>query len=160
MLRKWRDIIMLQSWISLVIFMSMLEATLWYFDYVNFNNSGFRPAGITIWAVLVGTARKVTSKIVLLVVCMGYGIVRPTLGELSKRVNLLTVAYLIATLLLDIFNNIGQINDMTSFERVLLIFPLAILDAITIIWMFTSLNKICTQLLARKQMIKLNMYIW
>jgi len=84
--RNFKDVIMLQIYISVVILLSMLETSLWYFDYVNFNNTGTRPAAITIWAVLFGALRKVISKVVLLLVCMGYGVVKPTLGQDKQKV--------------------------------------------------------------------------
>ena len=85
--RNYKDVIMLQLWICVVLLLSMIETSLWYFDYVNFNNSGIRPATITIWAVLFGAIRKVVAKVVLLLVCMGFGVVKPTLGQDSKKVS-------------------------------------------------------------------------
>ena len=41
---------------------------------------------MTLWAVVVGSARKCISRMLLLVVAMGYGVVRPTLGGLTKKV--------------------------------------------------------------------------
>ena len=35
---------------------------------------------------MVGSARKCISRMLLLVVAMGYGVVRPTLGGLTKKV--------------------------------------------------------------------------
>ena len=65
---------------------SAAVSSLRYFDYVNFNNTGFRPYDVTLWAVMVGSARKCISRMLLLVVAMGYGVVRPTLGGLTKKV--------------------------------------------------------------------------
>ena len=86
LLRNFKDVIVLQICISVVILLSMLETSLWYFDYVNFNNTGTRPAAITFWAVLFGAIRKVVAKVTLLLVCMGYGVVKPTLGQNAKKV--------------------------------------------------------------------------
>ena len=86
--RNYKEVIMLQVYISIVLFLSMLETSLWYFDYVNFNNTGTRPASITVWAVFFGAVRKVTAKVVLLLVCMGYGVVKPTLGKDKNKVGL------------------------------------------------------------------------
>lgn len=57
-----------------------------YFDYVNFNSTGFRPYVTTLYAVLLGSIRKTVSRILVLVVCMGYGVTLPYLGAIQKKV--------------------------------------------------------------------------
>jgi hypothetical protein len=117
-----------------------------YFDYVNFNNTGFRPYDITLWAVMVGSARKCISRMLLLVVAMGYGVVRPTLGGLTKKVTALGGAYFIAACTLDVMTNVGTIDDLTSSARIFLVLPVAVLDAVFILWIFTALSKTLAQL--------------
>lgn len=59
-------------------------------------------------------------------------------------------SYLLACLSLDILQNVGAINDLSSSERVLLVMPVAVLDAIFILWIFTSLSKTVAQLQVRE----------
>ncbi|QDZ20708.1 transmembrane receptor protein [Chloropicon primus] len=156
--RNFKDVIMLQVQISVVLLLSMLETSLWYFDYVNFNNTGSRPAAITMWAVLFGALRKVISKVVLLLVCMGYGVVKPTLGQDKRKILLLTAAYLGATILLDTLSNVGTIDDISDFGRITILLPVAALDGVIIVWVFSSLTKIINKLQNRNQVVKLTMY--
>ncbi|MCO5564262.1 hypothetical protein L7F22_017920 [Adiantum nelumboides] len=156
--RFWRDILQLQNFISLVIALGMCEMTLWYFDYSNFNETGFRPAGITLWAVSVGAIRKTVSRCLLLIVSMGYGVVRPTLGGLSSRVLILGATYFVAVEVFDVIEHVGAINDLAGKEKLLLVLPVAILDAIFIMWIFTSLSRTLEKLLARKLTAKLELY--
>lgn len=74
----------------MLLLLSMFEMALWYFDFVNFNASGFRPYGITLWAVIISTLRKSISRVLVLLVSMGFGVVRPTLGGLSRKVLIFT----------------------------------------------------------------------
>lgn len=154
----WRDILQLQNYISLVIALGMCEMTLWYFDYSNFNITGFRPAGITLWAVSFGAIRKTVSRCLLLIVSMGYGVVRPTLGGLTSRVILLGATYFIAVEVFDVIEHVGAINDMAGKEKLLLVVPVAVLDAVFIMWIFTSLSGTLEKLLARKLTAKLELY--
>ena len=85
-LLHWRDILMLQNCISAVIGLSMIEMAAWYFDYDRFNRTGYRPYNTTVIAALLGALRKSVSRMLLLVVAMGYGVVRPTLGGLQRKV--------------------------------------------------------------------------
>ncbi|KAH7373645.1 hypothetical protein KP509_17G066800 [Ceratopteris richardii] len=145
--RFWRDILQLQNYISLVIALGMCEMTLWYFDYSNFNQTGYRPAGITLWAVSIGAIRKTVSRCLLLIVSMGYGVVRPTLGGLTSKVLILGVTYFVAVEVLDVIEHVGAINDMAGKEKLLLVLPVAVLDAVFIMWIFTSLSKTLEKLL-------------
>eukprot|EP00250_Pteridium_aquilinum_P014793 c22203_g2_i1 orf=316-1866(-) len=156
--RFWRDILQLQNYISLVIALGMCEMSLWYFDYSNFNTTGFRPVGITFWAVTIGAIRKTVSRCLLLIVSMGYGVVRPTLGGLTSRVLLLGGTYFIAVEVFDVIEHVGAINDMGGKEKLLLVLPVAVLDAIFIMWIFTSLSKSLEKLLVRKLTAKLELY--
>eukprot|EP00253_Pinus_taeda_P035560 PITA_35560 len=69
------DILQLQNCIIAVISLGMLEMTLWYFEYANFNATGRRPMSITTWAITFMAIKKTVSQLLLLVVSMGYGVV-------------------------------------------------------------------------------------
>ena len=56
-----------------------------YFDYVNFNATGFRPYVTTLYAVLLGCLRKTLSRMLVLIVAMGFGVVLPYLGAVQKK---------------------------------------------------------------------------
>ncbi|KAJ4966651.1 hypothetical protein NE237_018500 [Protea cynaroides] len=156
--RFWKDVLQLQNYISIVIVLGLFEMTLWYFEYLNFNNTGIRPIGITTWVVTIGAIRKTFSRLLILSVSMGYGVVRPTLGGLTSKVLLLGVTYFLATELLDITEYAGTINDISGRARHLLVLPSAFLDAFLILWIFTSLSKTLEQLQAKRSAAKLDIY--
>lgn len=144
--RFWDDVLLLQHCITTVIALGLLEMILWYFDYVNFNNTGMRPVAITTWVVTVGAVKKTISRILILSMSMGYGVVRPTLGGLTSKVLLLGITYLVASELLDITEYVGAINDVSGRAKLILVLPDAFLDAFLILWIFTSLSKTLEQL--------------
>ena len=157
-MRHWRDILQLQNCISAVIALGMTEMALWYFDYTNFNISGLRPMSITMWAVTVGAVKKTVSRLLILVVSMGFGVVRPTLGGLTSKVLLLGGTYFLAAESLDVVENVNTINDPPGKERLLLVLPVAMLDAFFILWIFTSLSRTLEKLQARRRFAKLELY--
>ncbi|EPS69369.1 hypothetical protein M569_05397 [Genlisea aurea] len=65
--------------------LEMCEMALWYSEYANFNSTGKRPARITLWAVSFTAAKKAVSRILLLIVSMGHGVVRESVS-MSVRV--------------------------------------------------------------------------
>ncbi|KAJ6809192.1 transmembrane protein 87B-like [Iris pallida] len=157
-IRFWKDILPIQNCITLVIALGLFEMTLWYFEYLNFNNTGMRPIGITTWVVTVGAVRKTISRLLILSVAMGYGVVRPTLGGLTSKVLLLGITYFLATELLDIAENVGTIDDISGKARLFLVLPDAFLDAFLILWIFTSLSRTLEKLQARRSSVKLDIY--
>lgn len=144
--RFWKDILQLQHCITAVIGLGLFEMILWYLEYVNFDSTGMRPVVVTTWVVTVGAVRKTLSRLLILSVSMGYGVVRPTLGGLTSKVLLLGITYFLASELLDITEYVGTINDISGRARLLLVLPDAFLDAFLILWIFTSLSRTLEQL--------------
>ncbi|XP_047338519.1 transmembrane protein 87B-like [Impatiens glandulifera] len=157
-IRFWNDILQLQHCIAVVIGLSLFEVILWYFEYANLNNTGIRPVGITTWVVTVGSIRKTLSRLLILSVSMGFGVVRPTLGGITTKVLLIGLTYFVATELLNITEYVGTINDVAGRARVFLVLPNAFLDAFLILWIFTSLSKTLEQLQAKRSTVKLEIY--
>uniref|UniRef100_A0A0E0NUN5 GOST seven transmembrane domain-containing protein n=1 Tax=Oryza rufipogon TaxID=4529 RepID=A0A0E0NUN5_ORYRU len=139
--RCWKDILQLHYHITAVIALGMCEMAFWYFEYANFNSTGNRPMAITLWAVTFTAVKKTISRLLLLVVSMGYGVVRPTLGGVTSKVGALGVVYFIASEGLELVENLGNINDFSGKTRLFLVLPVAILDATFIIWIFSSLSR-------------------
>ncbi|XP_004485515.1 uncharacterized protein [Cicer arietinum] len=156
--RFWDDILQLQHCISAVIGLGLFEMILWYFEYSNFNNTGIRPVVVTTVVVTVGAIRKTISRLLILSVSMGYGVVRPTLGGLTSKVLLLGITYLLASELLNITEYVGTISDVSGRARLILVLPDAFLDAFLILWIFTSLSKTLEQLQAKRSSVKLDIY--
>ncbi|KAK4424375.1 Transmembrane protein 87A [Sesamum alatum] len=156
--RHWNDVLLLQHCITSVIALGLLEMTFWYFDYAYFNGTGTRPVGITTWVVTIGAIRRTVSRILILSVAMGYGVVRPTLGGLTSKVLLVGITYFLASEMLNIAEYVGSINDIAGRARVFFVLPVAFLDAFLILWIFTSLSKTLEQLQAKRSSIKLDIY--
>ncbi|XAR66038.1 hypothetical protein NMG60_11012086 [Bertholletia excelsa] len=157
-LQHWKDVIQLHYQITAVIGLGMCEMALWYFEYANFDNTGSRPMGITIWAVTFSAVKKTVSRLLLLVVSMGYGVVRPTLGGMTLKILLLGVIYFMASEALELVEHLGNINDFSGKARLFLVLPVALLDACFILWIFASLSRTLEKLQIRRSMVKLELY--
>uniref|UniRef100_A0A5B7A703 GOST seven transmembrane domain-containing protein n=1 Tax=Davidia involucrata TaxID=16924 RepID=A0A5B7A703_DAVIN len=156
--RFWREVIPLQNCIALVITLGMFEMALWYFDYAEFNETGVRPTGITVWAVTFGTVKRTVSRLIILIVSMGYGVVRPTLGGLTSKVIMLGATFFLTSEVLELVENVGAVSDLSGKARLFLVLPVAILDAFFVLWIFTSLSATLNKLQARRLMAKLDIY--
>ncbi|KAH7677679.1 Transmembrane protein GPR107/GPR108-like protein [Dioscorea alata] len=156
--RYWKDILQLHYHITAVIALGMCEMSFWYFEYANFNSTGTRPIAITLWAVTFTAVKKTLSRLLLLVVSMGFGVVRPTLGGVSSKVAILGVVYFIASEALELVEHLGNVNDFTGKKRLFLVLPVALLDACFILWIFSSLSKTLEKLQLRRSVAKLDLY--
>ncbi|KAK8921143.1 hypothetical protein KSP39_PZI020745 [Platanthera zijinensis] len=156
--RYWREVLPLQNCITAVITLGMFEMALWYIEYAEFNKTGVRPMGITFWAVTFGTIKRTIARLIILLVSMGYGVVRPTLGGLSSKVQMLGATFFLASEVLELVENLGAINDLSGNARLFLVLPVAMLDAFFILWIFTSLSKTLDKLQSRRLMAKLDIY--
>lgn len=144
--RFWREVLTLQNCITLVITLGMCEMALWYFDYLEFNETGVRPTGITVWAVTFGTVKRTISRLIILMVSMGYGVVRPTLGGITSKVLMLGGTFFIASEVLEIVENVGAISDLSGKARLFFVLPVAFLDAFFILWIFSALSSTLNKL--------------
>lgn len=156
--RFWREVLHLHNCITLVITLGMFEMALWYFEYAEFNETGVRPMGITAWAVTFGTVKRTVARVIILMVAMGYGVVRPTLGGLTSKVIMLGGTFFLASEVLELVENVGAVSDLSGKARLFLVLPVAILDAFFILWIFTSLSSTLNKLQARRMMTKLDIY--
>ncbi|KAF3964169.1 hypothetical protein CMV_011515 [Castanea mollissima] len=156
--RFWREVLPLQNCITIVIALGMFEMTLWYFEYAEFNETGIRPTGITMWAVTFGAVKRTVARLIMLMVSMGFGVVRPTLGGLTSKVIMLGATFFVASEVLELVENVGAISDLSGKARLFLVLPVAVLDAFFILWIFTSLSATLSKLQARRMVVKLDIY--
>ncbi|KAK9755411.1 hypothetical protein RND81_01G023100 [Saponaria officinalis] len=154
----WKDVIQLHYHITTVIALGMLEMAFWYFDYSNLNSTGVRPMGVTMWAVTFTAVKKTLSRLLLLVVSMGYGVVKPTLGAITSKVVLYGSVYFLASEALELYEHVGNINDFSGKTKLVLVLPVIFLDTCSILWIFSSLSNTLEKLQMRRSVAKLDLY--
>ncbi|CAN1827969.1 Transmembrane protein 87A [Linum perenne] len=138
--RFWKEVFPLQNCITVVITLGMFEMAFWYFDYAEFNETGIRPTGTTVWAVTFGTVKRTVARLIILIVSMGYGVVRPTLGGLTSKVLMLGGTFFLTSEVLELVENVGAVSDFSGKAILFLVLPVALVDAFFILWVFKSLS--------------------
>lgn len=137
----------MHSHISLVIVFTMGELAFLYFDFAYLDSAGTSPMEVTVWAITLSSMRKALSRLLLLVISSGYGIVRPTLGGITLRMLLIGVLCFVISESLGLamqFGNFSE-NGMTF-----LMLSWAILETCFIQLIFRSLWKTLKKLKVRK----------
>jgi hypothetical protein len=148
----------LQTAIAGVLLLSVAESATWFATYRAFNDGGVRGLVPTVLAVLISTVRKTVARLLVLTVCLGYGVVRPTLGSASRRVAMLGALYFATCLALDVASNITRLDELSLPTRLLFVLPVGLMDACYFWWCGSSLSRTLSQLSSRRQSAKLQLY--
>lgn len=154
-----QDILPVQNYITaIVIFLPIEMVGLWgYYDYTNRHGISAGSRLLLIITTVLGASRNSFSFFLLLIVCMGYGVVKLTLGPLMWKCRALAlthfafgIAYGVASLV---------VTPETAGPLVLLIIvPLAATMTAFYLWTLTSLGKTIRELDSKRQNIKALMY--
>lgn len=147
-------LLVIQNWIAGVIGLGMIETATWYFEYYNYNLTGDYHLGAIVVGILVSTFKRTVSRLLVLVVAMGFGVVKANLGDAKSKVLTLGALYFFFSGSFQILSNNAAAEGLTT----LLVIPVALLDTFFYWWIFLSLVRTITQLIYRKQSIKLEMY--
>jgi len=153
----WRKLLNIQFWIALVIGMGMLVCSLWYFDYLNQNSTGNPDIGFTLFAILMSAAKETVSYVLVLILCMGYGVVKPSLGSTRYKVFLLGGLFFIFEASLEMNDSVAR-SSSSENVGVSLAFPVMLILTIFYWWIFLSLFKTIGQVTLRGQNLKKGMY--
>jgi hypothetical protein len=126
-------------------------------DYLNRHGSTVGSQVLMIVVAILNAARNSFSFFLLLIVCMGYGVVKPTLGRTMIYVRWLAIAHFVFGIVYAITSLV--VNPDTAGPFVLLIvLPLAATLTTFYVWTLNSLNLTLKDLRERKQHVKEAMY--
>jgi hypothetical protein len=157
-LRNWRDLLHLQMCISGILFVSMVETCAWNVIFESYNDNGRMPLTSSIVVEVINTGKRTLSRMLVLVVSMGYGVVKPTLGVRGRRVVFLGFCYFIFATPLAIIDWVRQSPDISVGTRLIFVLPVAAMDSGFSVWIFSELSATVAQLEVRNQRTKLQVY--
>uniref|UniRef100_A0A8C0X784 Transmembrane protein 87B n=1 Tax=Castor canadensis TaxID=51338 RepID=A0A8C0X784_CASCN len=152
----WKDILRIQFWIAAVIFLGMLEKAVFYTEYQNINSTGLSTQGLLIFAELISAVKRTLARLLVIIVSLGYGIVKPRLGTVMHRVIGLGLLYFIFAAVEGVMRVIGGSKHLAV---VLGDIVLAVIDSI-FVWFisFTNLAQTMKTLRLRKNTVKFSLY--
>ncbi|XP_050608998.1 transmembrane protein 87B isoform X1 [Macaca thibetana thibetana] len=151
----WKDILRIQFWIAAVIFLGMLEKAVFYSEYQNISNTGLSTQGLLICAELISAMKRTLARLLVIIVSLGYGIVKPRLGTVMHRVIGLGLLYLIFAAVEGVMRVIGGSNHLAVVLDDII---LAVIDSIFVWFIFISLAQTMKTLRLRKNTVKFSLY--
>ena len=157
---SYKDILKLQFWIALVIFLGMLEKAFFVAMYSTVNQTGGhvenRP--LYIIAELISSAKKSLARMLLIIVSLGYGTVKPSLGAQMNKVIAAGGIYGVFSFLDGITRAYSLTDDTGDNTEYFSMIPLVIIDSIILYWVITAIKDTRHVLRLRRNTIKLSFY--
>eukprot|EP00903_Cladosiphon_okamuranus_P006662 g6504.t1 len=160
-----KDLLAIQMWTSLVLFLGMVETGAQYFGYRDWNLEGTRAAGAQVFAVIFGAAKRSLSLSMILMVCMGYGVVRPSLGQDIHKIMGMALVYFVSSALWVGLTKGAEAGDREFATRAsinaaaILVFVNATIMVVFFMWIMQSIVGVILHLRARSQTAKLALYV-
>ncbi|CAF1107686.1 unnamed protein product [Adineta ricciae] len=153
----WKELLKIQFWIAGVILLGIIEKSAFIAEYDIVNRQGYKVHVAIVTAEVLSCLKRTVSRMLVIIVALGYGIVKPRLGPLKQKVFGMGLLYFgIATT--EAILRINTKNDEANNKVVISRIPLAVIDATIYYWIFTSLVATTRTLRLRKNIVKLNVY--
>jgi hypothetical protein len=153
------DILAVQNYITAILIFIMVEMLMTW-GYYNFENTHGSSAGAKAFMIIVAIInafRNAFSFFLLLIVCMGYGVVKPTLGKTMLYVRGLAMAHFVFCAIYSIASMVIHPEEAGAVV-LLVVLPLSSTLTAFYIWTLNSLNMTMKDLVQRKQHVKAGMY--
>ncbi|OCK82615.1 hypothetical protein K432DRAFT_415246 [Lepidopterella palustris CBS 459.81] len=153
------DILAVQNYITAIIVFLVVEMLMtWgFYDYQNRHGNNVGAKALMIIVAVLNAFRNSFSFFLLLIVCMGYGVVKPSLGKTMTIVRWLAVAHFIFGVIYAVASLTIHPDDAGPLV-LLVILPLSATLTAFYIWTLNSLNMTMKDLTDRKQHVKAGMY--
>lgn len=157
---QWKDLLRIQFWIGGVIFLGMLEKAVFYAEYQSVNVTGSSFKGAVLLAETLSCLKRTLARMLVIIVSLGFGIIKPRLGAMFQRVLAVGILYFVLSfleVLLRVYKN-PLVYSAANNQAVMTGVPLALLDSIICWWIFGSLVQTIRTLRLRRNQVKLTLY--
>jgi len=153
------DILAVQNYITAILVFLVIEMLMtWgFYDYQNRHGNNVGAKALMIVVAVLNAFRNSFSFFLLLIVCMGYGVVKPSLGKTMTIVRWLAVAHFVFGVIYAVASLTIRPDDAGPLV-LLVILPLSATLTAFYIWTLNSLNFTMKDLMERKQHVKAGMY--
>ncbi|KHJ35360.1 putative integral membrane protein [Erysiphe necator] len=153
------DILPVQNYITAIIIFLIVEMLMtWgFYDYMNRTGSSIGSKVLMVIVAILNAGRNSFSFFLLLIVCMGYGVVKESLGKTMVYVRWLAGAHFFFSLIYAVIS-LTIAPENAGPLVLLIILPLAGTLTMFYVWTLNSLNYTMRDLAHRKQNVKALMY--
>ncbi|RDW63007.1 putative integral membrane protein (Ptm1) [Aspergillus mulundensis] len=153
------DILPVQNYITAILVFLILEQLMtWgFYDFQNRHGLNIGAKVLMVIVAVLNAMRTSFSFFLLLIVCMGYGVVKPSLGRTMVYVRILAITHFVFA----VIYAVASLSITPEAAGILILFielPLAATLTAFYVWTLSSLNATMKDLIDRKQKTKAMMY--
>lgn len=117
--------------------LGMLEKAVFYAEYQSINSRGTSVKGAVYFAELVSCAKRTLARMLVIIVSLGFGIVKPRLGAMLHKVLTSGVLYFVLASVESYKRIMG--TNLIGYDLFMATVPLALLDSAFCWWIFSNL---------------------
>ena len=153
------DILAVQNYITAILVFLVVEMfmTWLFYDYQNRHGLNAGAKALLVIVSILSAGRNSFSFFLLLIVCMGYGVVKHTLGKTMTYVRWLAITHFVFGVIYAVAS-LSVTPENAGPLVLLVVMPLAATLTAFYVWTLNSLNLTMKDLLERKQTVKASMY--
>ncbi|KAG4093966.1 hypothetical protein H8356DRAFT_1428385 [Neocallimastix lanati (nom. inval.)] len=157
-LKYRKDILQIQHYITGIIIIVTSEMIIRFFYYNHYNNTNKNSKFFLMLAEVLNAGGNSLTFLVLLIVCMGYNVVKQSLsGGTMKVVQLLALFHFIFGIIYSI--GLMIVSKVSGLVVLFFVLPISITITIFYIWILAALNNSIKNLKTSHQDAKLNMFL-
>ncbi|KAK4998764.1 Membrane protein ptm1 [Elasticomyces elasticus] len=153
------DILPVQNYITAIVVFLVVEMLMtWaFYDFQNRHGLNAGAKALLVIVSVLSAGRNSFSFFLLLIVCMGYGVVKPSLGKTMVYVRWLAITHFAFGVIYAV-SSLSVAPENAGPLVLLVVLPLAATLTAFYIWTLNSLNATRKDLMERKQTVKAGMY--
>ncbi|KAJ5492208.1 hypothetical protein LT330_004966 [Penicillium expansum] len=153
------DILPVQNYITaIVVFLIVEQLMTWgFYEYQNRHGLNGGAKALMVIVAVLNAGRNAFSFFLLLIVCMGYGVVKHSLGRTMIYVRILAIGHFVFAVVYSVAS-LSITPDSAGPLVLLIVLPLAGTLTAFYVWTLNSLNATMKDLIDRKQKTKAMMY--
>ncbi|KIH62194.1 lung seven transmembrane receptor [Ancylostoma duodenale] len=140
-----------------VIILGMIEKAFFLAEYSTMNSSGRSVEGVLELAELVSCAKRTMSRVLVIIVSVGYGVVKPRLGNTLSQVAGVGLVYFVFCAI-EGLARVSKNHVEAAKQKQFAALPLVITEMVIFYWIFTSLGATMRTLKLRRNEVKLTVY--
>ncbi|KAG8198607.1 hypothetical protein JTE90_026504 [Oedothorax gibbosus] len=154
---QWRDLLRIQFWIGAVILLGLMEKAVFYAEYQSINYTGQSVQGAILFAEILSCMKRTLARMLIIIVSLGFGIVKPRLGPTLHRIIGVGALYFCLGTLEGCLRVLKPKTDPGN-QALMAGIPLAVTDSGICWWIFSSLIQTIRTLRLRRNIVKLQLY--
>lgn len=157
-LRWKKELLRVQHLMTVIYVVTIVEAVSYLARYARLNETGHVDHAGLVWCILTSLIRKTVSRVLVLSVSFGFGVVRPTLGKTMNKIFAAAILYFLCAGALE-WAQANYASGRISIEvATIFAVPVSILDALFYMVTFRALADTVSELRARRQAAKIKLY--